>query len=54
MGGRHEARQREEGTNGCGVMHAVTLFQNLYQFQAGENARNAASGKAIMQDRTTE
>jgi len=54
MGGRHEARQREEGTNGCGVMHAVTLLQNLYQFQAGENARNVASGKAIMQDRTTE
>jgi hypothetical protein len=35
-------------------MHAVTLRQNLYQFQAGENARNVASGKAIMQDRTTE
>jgi hypothetical protein len=32
----------------------VTLLQNLYQFQAGENARNAASGKAFMQDRTTE
>jgi len=35
-------------------MHAVTLLQNLYQFQAGENARDAASGKAILQDRTTE
>ena len=35
-------------------VHAVTLRQNLHQFQAGENARNAASEKTFMQDRTTE
>jgi hypothetical protein len=28
-------------------VHAVTLHQNLHQFQAGENTRNAASGKAF-------
>ena len=28
-------------------MHAVTLRQNLHQFQAEENARNAASDKAF-------
>jgi hypothetical protein len=28
-------------------VHAETLHQNLYQFQAGENARNAAIDKAF-------
>ena len=34
--------------------HAVTLRQSLHQFQSEENARNAASDKTFMQDRTTE
>jgi hypothetical protein len=46
-GGGHEAWQREEGTNGCGVVHAETLHQNLHQFQAEENAMNAAIDKAF-------
>ena len=32
----------------------MALRQSLHQLQAEENARNAASDKAIMQDRTTE
>ena len=34
-------------TEWCGVVHAVTLRQNLHQFQAGENVWNAASVQVV-------
>jgi hypothetical protein len=37
-----------------GLLHAVTLLENLHQFQAVDHARNAASDKALTQDWTTE
>lgn len=46
-GSEQRARLDERG-------HEVALRQSLHEFQAEENAGNAASNKTFMQDRTTE